>query len=120
MLRPFFERSKMEKTISLNGKDHKFRITAATTFLYRQYFNKDLLREFQKISKTKKGEIPDSAMETMAEVAFIAAKQADKDVANDLLEWMDQFDIMDFYQMVIPAVFELWQSTNKTTVFPKK
>jgi len=110
----------METTITLNGKDHKFRISAATTYVYRQQFGKDLLREFQRISKnTKKDELPDSAVDVMSEVAYIAAKQADKTIP-DIEEWMDQFDLMDFYQIVLPEVFKLWQKTNATTVHPKK
>lgn len=110
----------METIINVNGKDHKFKITAATTYIYRQEFGKDLLREFQKISKTKKGELPDSAVDMMGEVAYIAAKQADKTVPADITEWMDQFDLLDFYQVVLPEVFRLWQKTNTTTVRPKK
>lgn len=110
----------MEKTINVNGTDHKFKITAATTYIYRQEFGKDLLMEFQKISKNKKGELPDSAIDMMGEVAYIAAKQADKTVSESITEWMDQFDLLDFYQIVIPEVFSLWQKTNQTTVSPKK
>lgn len=110
----------MEKTITLNDKEYKFKLTAATTYLYRQKFGKDLIREFQRITKSKKGDIPDSAVDTLSEVAYIAAKQADRTITDDPAEWMDQFSLMDFYNVILPAVSALWQESIQTTVKPKK
>ena len=110
----------METTITLNEKEYRFRLSAATTYIYHRKFGKDLIREFQKLGKGKKNELDDGAIDTMSEVAYIAAKQADPNLTDDVAEWMDQFDLMDFYQVILPEVFRLWQNTTKTQVKPKK
>ena len=110
----------METTIEINGKEHKFRLSAASTYIYHQKFGKDLLREFKKMRKNKKGDLDDGTIDTLSEVAYIAAKQADLSVPDDVASWLDQFDLLDYYQLILPEVFRLWQKTTETKVAPKK
>lgn len=106
----------MEKTITINDKEYRFRVSAATTYLYREKFGKDLIRAFQLIGD---GSDYDGSLELMTELAYIAAKQADKTIP-DIGEWLEQFDTGELLKKVIPCVTDLWQKNIRTTVSPKK
>lgn len=107
----------MEKTIELGTKSVKFCINAATTYLYRQKFRKDLVRTFQRLSEEPEN---DETFEALSQLAYIAAKQADKTIPDDPSEWLAGFGLNDFITKIVPAVSELWQESIRTVSEPKK
>lgn len=107
----------MEKIIELGTGKVTFRINAATTYLYRQKFRKDLVRTFQRLSEDSESE---DTFEAMSQLAYIAAFQADKKITSDPAEWLEQFDLNEFITVVIPAVSQLWQESIRTVSEPKK
>lgn len=104
----------METTIRIDGRDVRFKATAATPMLYRGRFNRDLLRDLQGLAaemqrgRDADGSLPIQVLETFERMAYIMAKQADPDGAPDSPEeWIDGFSVMPFYAL-FPVLLDLW------------
>lgn len=116
----------MEATVCIDGKDVKFRATAAVPRLYRLKFRRDIMedvRAVQKaVEKSKKGAecIPIKSLEMFEDMAYIMAKHADPAmVPQSVEEWMDQFDTMSIYT-VFPVIEALWAGNMEAVVEAKK
>lgn len=116
----------MEKTITIDGREVKFRATAAVPRLYRIKFRRDVVQDMETIQKAMKrnaedGEnIPYLALEMFENVAYIMAKHADKDaVPGSPEEWLDTFETFSIYQ-VFPELMELWGDNMAGTSKAKK
>lgn len=116
----------MEKVIEIDGKEVKFRATAAIPRLYRIKFGRDIMRDMQDIQKamekSEKGKepIPPKMLEVFENVAYLMAKHATPDMeAKTVEEWLDGFDTFSIY-VVFPQLLELWRANNQTLVNPKK
>lgn len=105
----------MEITITINGVEYRFRISAATTYLYKQQFGKDLIKAFQSIE----GEDDSESITILGELAYIANKQAGG-TDKGFIEWLEQFTTMELYKEILPPVAKLWRDSNKTTSRSKK
>lgn len=86
----------MYKTITIDGKEMGFAANAATPFRFKQTFHKDL---FYILGNEKRAE--EDGVETITQLAFIMAKQAEKADMNKLnndafLEWLEGFSPMAF------------------------
>ena len=104
----------MEAAIKIDGRDVRFRSTAATPLLYRQKFNRDLLRDLESLAAEMHGkadgktDLPIRVLTTFECMAYIMAKQADPDMVPDTPEeWLDGFSIMPFYA-IMPMLLDLW------------
>ena len=96
----------MEKTIKIDGKDVKFKATAATPRLYRLKFKRDLIKDLAELSKVvgkKNFNIPD--LELFENVSYIMAKQADSQVPDDINEWLDDFSTFAMSE-ILPEIME--------------
>lgn len=102
----------MEKTIKIGDKDVTLRATAATPYLYREAFGRDM---FVDMAEAQNG--GNTALFTRA--AYIMAKQADAKTANTIVEWLDQFSMFDVMQAV-PQIMDVWGLNEETTVKSKK
>lgn len=119
----------MEKTLTISGIDVKFRSSAALPRLYRLKFHKDLFVDFAKLDKeykkAKKQNKEDEStltvdsLELFENIAYLMAKHADKEVSNDIEEWLEQFETFDIYD-VLPEILELWNLENRQLSQPKK
>lgn len=110
----------MEKVINIDGKEVKFKATAATLRIYRMRFGRDLLMDLAKLSKTAKKEkleIPD--LELFENVAFVMAKQADTSIPNTVEEWLDGFSTFAIRD-ILPSILELWSDNMATVAESKK
>lgn len=96
----------MEKTISINGTMVPFKATAATTRRYRQRFGRDLFADMDALVKNA-GNLSGANLEAFENVAYIMAKQADPDIPDNPDDWLDQFEMMNIYE-VLPQLIELW------------
>ena len=105
----------MEKTLVINEKEHKFRVSAATTYLYRDMFGKDLIRAFQRVEEG----VDDESVTLMTQLAYVAARQGDPKIPP-IEEWLEQFSSGDLLRVIIPCVAELWRKNVKATASPKK
>lgn len=111
----------MERTINIDGRDVKFKATAATIRNYRALFQRDLLMDFQKLqADTTSGETLSSDTLTIFEnLAYIMAKQADPTIPDTADEWLDTFDMFSIY-VVLPQIVELWKLSELPTSVSKK
>lgn len=116
----------METTIKIDGKDVRFKSTAATPMLYRQRFNRDLLRDIQSLAneinspKSAGADLSIRALNTFENMAYIMAKQGDPDTVPDTpQEWLDGFSVMPFYG-IFPMLLDLWTGNVKGLEESKK
>lgn len=122
----------MDKIITIDGRDIKFRATARTPRLYRMLTNRDMIKDMNFLAKgfsdakDKKNE--DSIMSKLStehliifeDSAFVMAKQADPDMAEKTAdEWLDTFNMFDIYE-IFPQLMDLWNLNTATTAESKK
>lgn len=116
----------MEKTLTIDGKDVKFRATAAVPRLYRIKFRRDIIQDIQTIQAAlaKQEEdgksLPSEALTMFENVAYIMAKHGDKDaVPNDPDEWLDGFKTFSIYK-IFQEIIGLWELNMESTSTAKK
>lgn len=122
----------MDKIITIDGREVKFRATARTPRLYRMITNRDMIKDMNFLAKgfsdakDKKNE--DSIMSKLStehliifeDSAFVMAKQADPDMAEKTAdEWLDTFNMFDIYE-IFPQLMDLWNLNTATTAESKK
>lgn len=116
----------MDKIISIDGKDIKFRATARTPRLYRVLIGRDMIQDMNKLMKAydRKKKNDDNLdiidLQIFEDVAYTMARHADPDMAEKTAdEWLDGFDMFSIYE-VLPHILELWAINTKQTSTPKK
>lgn len=111
----------MEKTITIDGREVKFKATAATIRLYRQRTGRDMLVDMQTLQKGT-GSVDVLSAETLTlfeDIAYTMAKQADDSIPDSADEWLDSFEMFSIY-MILPQIIELWRLNELTTSNSKK
>jgi hypothetical protein len=111
----------MEKTINIDGRDVKFKATAATIRNYRALFGRDLLMDFQKLQDARSSgdTLTVESLLIFENMAYTMAKQADPSIPDTADEWLDGFGMFSIY-VVLPQIVELWQLSNLPTATSKK
>jgi hypothetical protein len=110
----------MEKTITIDGRDIRFKSTGATPLRYKAQFGKDYFAEILKLNSLKninekeiKPEDLDGVdFEVFYNIAWALAKTANKDIP-DPLTWLDEFEEFPMID-IIPELIELILSSLKT------
>lgn len=105
----------MEKTIEIDGKQVKFKSTAATPLRYKAQFHKDYFSEILKLEKLEKvmknKKISDAErlanvdFDLFYNVAWVFAKTADKAI-KEPIEWLDEFETFPL-ETILPQLMEL-------------
>lgn len=120
----------MEKILTIDGKQVKFKSTGGFLLRYKMQFGRDaigdLVRLEKTIPKTEKGENKDEGIEINEAVLdaldltiffnliWVLAKTADPDISPPM-EWLDtfnEFPLMD----IIPELQDMLMSTIKSSV----
>ena len=116
----------MEATVKIDGKDVRFKATAAVPLLYRRKFGRDLIRDIQKVAEALKGKeangnnIPPHALTMFECVAYIMARHADPAMqADSPEEWLEGFSTMSIYA-VFPVIEALWTGNMERLEESKK
>lgn len=117
----------MEKTISIDGKDIKFKATASTPRVYRQAFGRDIYLDMTTLyDELSKGEtLSVGVLNSFENIAFCMAMQAEgvklerEEVEAKMEEWLDSFETFSIYQ-IVPQLVELWRLNTEQTITPKK
>lgn len=116
----------METTICIDGKDVRFKATAAVPLLYRRKFKRDLLRDMQAVAKAMEGKdttgenLPLQALTMFERMAYIMAKHADPTLTADSPEeWLEGFSTMSIY-VVFPVIQALWMGNMERLEEAKK
>ena len=112
----------LEKTVRVGEVDVKFRSSATIPRLYRIKFKRDIFKDLSKLEKTFKAsessfEIDD--LEIFENVAYIMAYHADRSIAGNIDDWIDQFEMFSIYE-ILPEILELWGANLETEVQSKK
>lgn len=97
----------MERLIKIGDKEVRFKATAGTARRYRERFNSDVFSDITKLVNANVGQVSVVELSIFENLAFIMAKQADPDIPDEPDEWLDQFEIMPFIE-VLPQLLELW------------
>lgn len=117
----------LTKTIQIDGKDVKFKASAAIPRLYRIRFGRDIIVDMNKLKKSaekvREGEQDEFEIDDLSifeNVAYMFAKHASpEEVPNTIDEWLEQFNTFSIY-LVLPEILELWGIDNLQTVESKK
>jgi hypothetical protein len=116
----------LEKTLTISGKEVKFRSSATVPRLYRIKFKRDIFKDLAKLEKSYKDKASedDSALEVedleiFENVAYIMAFHADHSIPGTIDEWLDQFEMFSIYE-VLSEILELWRTNLMTEVESKK
>ena len=121
----------MDKTITIDGREVKFRATARTPRLYRMITNRDMIRDMNSLSKafkeTKKkkdegalGDLTTEHLMIFEDCAYVMARHATPDMPELTADdWLDTFNMFDIYE-IFPHIFELWNLNTAQTAESKK
>lgn len=116
----------MEKTTTLDGKEVRFRSSAAIPRMYRMRFRRDMIQDMRTVQKAmerskraqKKGRpqeapIPVEALTMFENIAYLMAKHADPSIPDSVEDWLVDFETFSIYA-VFPVIQELWEHNIKT------
>lgn len=112
----------MEKTIEIDGKQVRFKSTAATPLRFKAQFGKDYFGEICKLEKLAKTmtskKLTDAEKLSVIDfdlfynIAWIFAKTADKDIPEPI-EWLDSIDTFPIGE-ILPQLMDLMTSSMGT------
>lgn len=111
----------MEKTITIDGKQVRFKSNGATPLRYKAQFGKDYFKEILKLAPLqnlngKKGIKPEQLatldFEVFYNISWIMAKTAEPTIPEPI-EWLEQFDEFPMAQ-IIPELQDLILSSFQT------
>ena len=113
----------MEKILTIDGRQVKFKSTGAFLLRYKAQFGRDALRDIFKLqdavdSKNRIKNIDALDLEVFYNLVWTLAKTADPSIPPPM-EWLDEFSefpLMD----IIPEIIDLIFSSLGATVEPKK
>ena len=115
----------VRKTIEIDGTPVAFQASAATPRLYRNLFGRDIFDDMDKLMASMDGQDPESSkldaidLELFENVAFTMARQADPSVPDDVMDWLDGFEMFSIYA-ILPHILELWGVNMETMSDAKK
>ena len=122
----------MDKTITIDGREIKFRATARTPRLYRMLTNRDMIKDMNILAKGFKeaknnkdnnkvlSNLTTQHLMIFEDAAYVMARHANPDIPEQTAdEWLDTFDMFDIYT-IFPQLFELWNLNTETTAESKK
>lgn len=103
----------MEKTLTIDGKQVRFKSTGATPLRYKAQFRKDFFSDMMKLNSLKNLQKDDIQAEDIQQIDFevlynivwVLAKTANKEIPEPI-EWLDEFDEFPLME-VIPELQEL-------------
>ena len=116
----------MDKVVSIDGKEVKFRATARTPRLYRALIGRDMIADMNRLQKAFNPKKADESnldmlnLQIFEDTAYIMARHANPDMTEKTAdEWLDTFDMFSIYE-VLPHILELWKLNTKQTSQSKK
>lgn len=111
----------MEKIIKIDGKEVRFKATAATPLRYKAEFGKDFFNELLRLENLSKAfsnkkknteTLQGIDFEVFYNMAWMFAKTADSNI-KPVLEWLDEFESFPFKE-ILPQIMELMTSCMMT------
>src|SRR5690606_29812332 len=113
----------MEKILTIDGRQVKFKSTGAFLLRYKAQFGRDAIQDILRIQSAidNKGQIKNIDtldLEVFYSLIWTLAKTADPSIPPPL-EWLDTFGEFPLAE-IVPEVIDLIFSSLGTTVEPKK
>lgn len=102
----------MEKIITIEGKEIKFKSTGGTPLRYKAQFGKDFFQELVKLSESKKDgqvNLKEFDLDIFYRMTWILAKTGNPDIPG-MLDWYDSFEDFPIFE-IIPDIQDLIFST---------
>lgn len=115
----------VRKTIEIDGTPVAFQASAATPRIYRNLFGRDIFDDMDKLMSSVKDQNPENSkldvidLELFENVAFTMARQADPSVPDDVMKWLDGFEMFSIYAL-LPHILDLWGINMETMSDAKK
>ena len=115
----------LTKKINIDGKDVKFRASAAVPRMYRLKFGRDIFKDLTSLQKAvgdgkeENSNLDLFSLEMFENLAWLMAKHGDPSIPDTPEEFLDQFKTFSIYQ-VLPQLVELWGLNVKTDIEAKK
>jgi len=117
----------MEKTLTIDGRQVRFKSSGAFLLRYKSQFGRDALQDVYKLQKAVRwdkhqkkhvlGNVNALDLEVLYNLAWTLAKTADPSIPPPM-EWLDSFSTFPL-QEIMPEVMDLIQMSLGTTVEPK-
>ena len=115
----------IRKTIEIDGVPVTFQASAATPRLYRNMFGRDIFADMDHLMTAIKGQqegasgLDTFTLELFENAAFTMAKQATTGIPDNVIAWLDSFEMFSIYQ-ILPHILELWGFNLETLAEAKK
>ena len=87
----------MEKTLTIDGKEVKFKTSGAFPLRYKAAFGVDMFSDLAKLDGIEE-DITKIDTEPMFRQVYIAAKTADPNIP-EIEKWLDSFDVFPIFQI---------------------
>jgi len=103
----------VRKTIEIDGVQVTFQASAATPRLYRNLFQRDIFADMDHLMASMQGQdeaqsgLDTFDLELFENAAFTMAKQANPNIPDDVMTWLDNFEMFSIYH-ILPHLIELW------------
>lgn len=81
----------MEKTLTIDGRQVKFKSTGGTLIRYRNQFNSEFLQDLMSLQAINLENLNGFTYKPLEQIIWVLAKTAD-DSIPDILSWFDSFD----------------------------
>ena len=110
----------MRGTVTIAGTPVELKATASTIRKYRNWFGRDLIQDFKMIQAefNKGGEVTGEIIETVENLTYVMARQADPSITANIDDWLDQFESFPIEEFAADVV-TLWAKSIQTTVDQK-
>jgi len=110
----------MERTIEIDGKQVRFKSTAATPLRFKAQFKKDYFAEIIKLNKLSKFKedktnyeaLESADFEVFYNIIWTLAKTADKSIPEPIA-WLDEFEEFPLFE-IIPQIQDLITASIQT------
>ena len=106
----------MERIINIGGTPVPMKATASTLTRYRNQYGRDLIEDFVTVQKAMNDDtISGEAIDIFVRLCHVMARQADRTIEPDPLDWVDRFEVFPIREILIPVV-DLWAESMGTRV----
>lgn len=101
----------MEKILQIGTKEIKLKSTAGTMMRYRNYFNRDFLKDLINLQRKLNDRVETGSqfeaidLDIFEKITWCMAKTADNSIP-DIEHWLDDFETFDIMQ-ILPQIMEL-------------
>lgn len=124
----------MEKVVEIDGKEVGFKASAATPYMYRSIFGRDLIKDMvalynsYRVAEASTEYSPEEEknaarltavdLQIFLNASWVMAREYDRSIPG-VEEWLEGFEMFSIYK-VFPVIIDLWGLNNKTLATPKK